>query len=156
MDNLLSRFPFIIIKKGIALLTTSIFEMLPNVGRVRKMKKIQKTDLSLIALIDDLKAKERETGAAIWRDIAVRLEKPRRNWAETNLSKLERYAEDGETVIVPGKVLAAGSISKKVTVAAFSFSAAAADAIKAAGGSVVSIQDLMAQNPKGSKVKILR
>ena len=120
------------------------------------MKTIRKTDLSLIALINDLKAAERDTGAAIWRDIAVRLEKPRRNWAETNLSKLERYAEDGETVIVPGKVLAAGSISKKVTVAAFSFSAAAADAIKAAGGSVVSIQDLMAQNPKGSKVKILR
>lgn len=120
------------------------------------MKRIQKTDPSLVALIDDLKAAERETGAAIWRDIAMRLEKPRKNWAETNLSKLERYAVDGETIIVPGKVLAAGSITKKVTVAAVSFSAAAADAIKAAGGSVVSIKDLMAQNPKGSKVKIMR
>jgi large subunit ribosomal protein L18e len=53
------------------------------------MKNIQrKTDLSLIALINDLKAAERETGSAIWRDIAERLEKPRKNWAETNLSKL--------------------------------------------------------------------
>ena len=51
------------------------------------MKNIQrKTDPSLIALINDLKAAERETGSAIWRDIAERLEKPRKNWAETNLS----------------------------------------------------------------------
>ncbi|MFA7622574.1 MAG: 50S ribosomal protein L18e, partial [Candidatus Methanomethylophilaceae archaeon] len=67
--------------------------------------KSNKTDPNLIALIDDLKAKERETGAAIWRDIAKRLEKPRRNWAETNLSKLDRYAKEGDVIIVPGKVL---------------------------------------------------
>lgn len=120
------------------------------------MKAIRKTDLSLIALIDDLKAAERDTGAAIWRDIAERLEKPRRNWAETNLSKLERYAQDGDVIVIPGKVLAAGSIAKKVTVAAFSFSEAAAEGIKAAGGKAVSIRDLMAENPKGSKVRIMR
>ena len=120
------------------------------------MKAIRKTDLSLIALIDDLKAAERDTGAAIWRDIAERLEKPRRNWAETNLSKLERYAQDGDVIIIPGKVLAAGNIVKKVTVAAFSFSEAAAEKIKAAGGRAVSIRDLMAENPQGSKVRIMR
>ncbi|MDR0791286.1 MAG: 50S ribosomal protein L18e [Methanomassiliicoccaceae archaeon] len=120
------------------------------------MKRIFKTDPNLIALIDDLKAKERETGAAIWRDIAKRLEKPKRNWAELNLSKLDRYAESGDVVLVPGKVLAAGSISKNVTVAAYSFSEKAADAISAAGGKVMSIADLMAENPKGSGVRIMR
>ena len=121
------------------------------------MKDIErKTDLSLIALINDLKAAERDTGAAIWRDIAERLEKPRRNWAETNLSKLDRYAKDGDVIIVPGKVLAAGSIEKKITVAAYAFSAAAAKGIEAAGGKVLTIKDLMAENPKGSNVKIMR
>ena len=81
-----------------------------------------KTNPQLIATIDTLKAKTRETEAAIWRDIALRLEKPKRNWAEANLSKLERYAQDGETIVVPGKVLAAGNISKKITVAAYDFS----------------------------------
>ena len=61
-----------------------------------------KTNPQLIATIDKLKAKTRETEAAIWRDIALRLEKPKRNWAEANLSKLERYAQDGETSS-PGK-----------------------------------------------------
>lgn len=121
------------------------------------MKNIQrKTDISLIALINDLKAAERETQAAIWRDVAERLEKPRNNWAETNLSKLDRYAKDGDVVIIPGKVLAAGSIGKKITVAAFAFSAAAAKGIEAAGGKALTIRELMEQNPKGSNVRIMR
>lgn len=120
------------------------------------MKGTRKTDPALVALIADLKAKERETGAAIWRDIAGRLEKPRRNWAETNLSRLERYAGEGETVIVPGKVLAAGSIGKKITVAAYSFSEPARAAIAACGGRAMTIADLMGENPKGSGVRIMR
>ncbi|MDR3282673.1 MAG: 50S ribosomal protein L18e [Candidatus Methanoplasma sp.] len=115
-----------------------------------------KTNPQLIALINDLKAKTRENEAAIWRDIALRLEKPKRNWAEANLSKLERYAKDGETVVIPGKVLAAGSVTKKLTVAAYSFSEAAVGRIKAAGGKTLTIAELMESNPKGSNVRILR
>ncbi len=118
--------------------------------------KNNKTDPALIALIDDLKAQERETGAAIWRDIAKRLEKPRKNWAETNLSKLDRYAKEGDVIIVPGKVLAAGKISKTVTVAAYSFSEAARAAILASGGNALCIPELMEKNPKGTGVRIMR
>ena len=104
----------------------------------------------------DLKAATREDPkAAIWRDIALRLEAPSRVWAEANLSKIEKYAQDGETVVVPGKVLGAGEMTKKVTVAAYSFSAKAEAAIVAAGGKAITIRELLAQNPKGSKVRIL-
>lgn len=120
------------------------------------MSKSFKTNPQLIALIADLKAKTRENEAAIWRDIALRLEKPKRNWAEANLSKLERYAKDGDTIIVPGKVLAAGSVTKKITVAAYSFSDAAAAGITAAGGKTMTIAELMESNPKGSNVRIMR
>ncbi|MDR1691025.1 MAG: 50S ribosomal protein L18e [Candidatus Methanoplasma sp.] len=115
-----------------------------------------KTNPQLIALITDLKAKTRENGAAIWRDIALRLEKPKRNWAEANLSKLERYAKEGDTILVPGKVLAAGSVTKKMTVAAYSFSDAAAAGITSAGGKTMTIKELMESNPKGSNVRIMR
>jgi large subunit ribosomal protein L18e len=116
----------------------------------------QKTNPQLVALIFDLKAKTRETEAPIWRDIALRLEKSKSNWAEANLSKLERYAKDGETVIVAGKVLAAGDISKKLTVAAYDFSDAAAVGIKNAGGKTMTIRQLMDENPKGTGVRIMR
>ena len=115
-----------------------------------------KTNPQLLATIDNLKAKTRETEAAIWRDIALRLEKPKSNWAEAKLSKLERYAKDGETIVVPGKVLAAGSISKKITVAAYSFSEAAAKEIVAAGGKTLSFEELADANPKGPGVRIMR
>lgn len=115
-----------------------------------------KTNPQLIATINNLKAMTRETEAAIWRDVALRLEKPKRNWAEANLSKLERYAEEGETIVVPGKVLAAGTISKKITVAAYDFSDAAAKAIVAAGGRAMTLEELAAANPKGTGVRILR
>ncbi len=115
-----------------------------------------KTNPQLVALIADLKAKTREDPkATIWRDIALRLEAPSRVWAEANLSKIEKYAADGETIIVPGKVLAAGDISKKVNVAAYSFSAKAAAAIVAAGGKTMTIKELMDENPSGSKVRII-
>lgn len=51
------------------------------------MKKTQKTDPNLVALIAELKRETREGDAAIWRDIAQRLEKPSRNWAEVNLEQ---------------------------------------------------------------------
>jgi len=115
-----------------------------------------KTNPQLIALIADLKAKTREDPkAAIWRDIALRLEAPNRVWAEANLSKIEKYAQDGETIIVPGKVLAAGDITKKVNVVAYSFSAKAVAQIAAAGGKTMTIRELMDENPKGSKVRIM-
>ncbi len=120
------------------------------------MKASFKTDPSLIALIFDLKATSRDNESAIWRDIAVRLEKSNKNWAETNLSKIERYAKDGETLVIPGKVLAAGNITKKVTVAAYSFSQKAKDAITESGGKAVSIRELMDTNPKGSNIRIMR
>lgn len=119
-------------------------------------KTCTKTNPRLVALIYDLKAKSREdSNAAIWQDIAHRLEKPHRVWAEANLSKIEKYAQDGETILVPGKVLAAGDLTKKVNVAAYSFSDKAAKAIVEAGGKTMTIRELMDANPSGSKVRIM-
>ncbi len=119
------------------------------------MKKVNKTNPHLLLLIDELKMMQRERGGDIWRDIAKRLEKPKRNWAEVNLSKLERYAEDGEVIIVPGKVLASGDLNKKVTIAAFSFSESAKAKIESAGGRNLSISQLMDENPEGSNIRIM-
>ncbi len=90
----------------------------------------------------------------IWRDIAERLERPLRVWPEVNVGKIGRYANDSETIIVPGKVLGAGNISKKVTVSAFKFSLDAREKIESAGGRVLTIEELMAINPKGTNVRI--
>ena len=122
----------------------------------QNMKKVSKTDPNIVLLIDELKRESREGGTAIWRDIARRLEKPRKNWAEVNISRLEIYANDGDTIVVPGKVLGAGSLSKKLTVAAFRFSESAREMIKKAGGRNLTIEELVEENPSGSGVRIMR
>lgn len=120
------------------------------------MKSSAKTNPSIIRLIDELKAASRENGAPLWRDIAKRLEKPRRNYAAVNLSKINRHTKSNDTVLVAGKVLAAGDLDHSVNVAALSFSSEASSKIEGAGGKCLAIGTLMQEHPKGSGIKILR
>ncbi len=69
--------------------------------------------------------------------------------------KIDKFARDGETIIVPGKVLSLGTMTKKVDVAAVTFSAEAKKKIQEAQGKVLSIHDLLQNNPEGKKVRIL-
>jgi len=119
------------------------------------MKKNEKANPNLVLLIESLKKESRERGVEIWRDIARRLEKPRRNWAEVNLSRLERYSEDGAVIVVPGKVLGAGNLSKKLTVAAFKFSSSARKKIEDAGGKSMTIEQLVKEMPEGNGIRIM-
>src|SRR3989304_93456 len=114
-----------------------------------------KTNPRLHRVVRELRALSRENGVAIWRDVADRLERSRKNWSEVNLSRLGRYAAKGEQVVVPGVLLGTGAIEVPVTVAAFRASAAARKKVEAAGGRSVSLLELAVQNPQGSGVKIL-
>lgn len=118
------------------------------------MRRREKTNPRVVQLIADLKRMANERGSPLWKDIAEWLEKPRRQYAEVNLSKINRYAEPNDTIIVPGKVLSSGTIEKPVTVAALAFSKKAFDKISSSG-KCMSIEELMASNPKGSGVKII-
>jgi len=115
---------------------------------------MSKTNPRLSSLIADLKSAAR-SGADVWGDIAERLEKPRRTHAEVNLGRIERYAQEDETVIVPGKVLGSGVLQKDVTVAAVDFSGTAEKKIDQVG-EAVSLETAVEQNPDGSEVRIIR
>ena len=115
----------------------------------------RKTNQSLVALIGDLKEQSRSTGSALWRDVARRLETSRSNWAEPNLSQLSRHAADEKMILVPGKLLGSGDVEGKPSVAAYSVSAGARTKIEGAGGRVLTIRELMEENPEGKEVRIL-
>ncbi len=120
------------------------------------MKNIEKTNPRLLSLISNLKAASRNNGVAIWRDIARRLEKPRRNYATVNLSKINRHTKPNDTVLVAGKVLSSGDLDHSVTVAALGFSGQAMSKIASAGGKCLDIEKLILEQPKGTGIKILR
>ena len=97
----------------------------------------------------------RENKAKIWKDVAERLAKPRRKHIAVNVSRLNRYTDKKDIVVVPGKVLGAGEISHPITVAAFTFSEKAKQKIKVARGKCLSFFELVKKNPKGSNAKMI-
>jgi large subunit ribosomal protein L18e len=117
------------------------------------MMQVQKND-QLMELLQLLKKAAIENDAAVWKRVAVELEKPTRSRRIVNIYKLDKYVREGETVIVPGKVLGTGDLTKKLSVAAYSFSGDAVVKISAKG-KAMSIKELVEKNPKGEKVRIM-
>ncbi|HIQ23857.1 MAG TPA: 50S ribosomal protein L18e, partial [Pyrodictium delaneyi] len=117
-------------------------------------KRTGSTNIIVRRTIRVLKSAANKNNAPIWRYVAELIDRPRRLRVEVNLSKINRYTQSGDVVIVPGKVLGAGSMDHPVTVAALGFSRQAVEKIRAAGGKVVHILQLIEENPRGSRVKI--
>jgi large subunit ribosomal protein L18e len=116
---------------------------------------MSKTNPRLSSLVAELKSVARDADANVWQDVAARLEKPRRTHAEVNLGRIERYAQEDETVIVPGKVLGSGALQKSVTVAAVDFSSTAETKIEQVG-ETIDLEQAIEQNPEGSNVRVIR
>tara|TARA_Y100000310_G_scaffold323753_1_gene384603 strand:+ start:2455 stop:2799 length:345 start_codon:yes stop_codon:yes gene_type:complete len=106
----------------------------------------------LVKLVQALKKKSIEDNAGLWKRVATDLEKSTRQRRVVNLSRIDRFTKDNEVVVVPGKVLGDGTLTKKVTVAAYSFSNTAKDKLSKAQSQILTIEELMQKNPKDIKV----
>ncbi|MCD6403496.1 MAG: 50S ribosomal protein L18e [Candidatus Aenigmarchaeota archaeon] len=106
-------------------------------------------------LIQTLIKKSYELDSPFLREIAEKLNKPRRQRVEVNLAHIERFTKKGDTVVVPGAVLGYGELTKPVTIAALKFSKPALEKIQKVKGKAISIRELIEINPKGTNVKIL-
>ncbi len=111
------------------------------------------TNYQLQMLLQELDVQARNS--PFWRKVADDLRKPARQRRVVNIYRIEKAALEGETVLVPGKVLSVGELNKKLSVAALTFSKDAAQKITDAKGKVLSIMDLVKQNPEGKKVRIV-
>lgn len=118
-------------------------------------KRIRSTNPDLMNLIRLLRKKSRENEVAIWRDAAERLSKPRRLRVAVNISRISRYTQENDDVLVPGKVLGAGLITHPVRVAALVFSDQARAKIHEAKGKCLSIPELVEMNPKGTNIRFI-
>ncbi len=112
------------------------------------------TNLGLKKLIADLRSLSTKEKVPLWRRVADDLSKSTRKRREVNLYTLENTLKEGEIALVPGKLLSEGELKKKVTVAAFRFSDQAKEKVTAVG-KAITLQQLMKENPKGKKVRIM-
>ena len=71
-----------------------------------------------------------------------------------NLYKIDKHTRENEIALVPGKVLSIGNLNKKIKVAAFQFSDQAKEKINLIG-KAITIKELIQENPKGNKVRII-
>lgn len=114
----------------------------------------EKADPTNPVLVETLEVLQRQE-APVWGAVRQNLGKVNRQRPEVNISDIERDAEEGETVVVPGKVLGSGRLTKKVTVAAFDVSKGARQEIEREG-EFMFIQDLVDENPEGEGVRIIK
>lgn len=115
------------------------------------VRKTKATNPILKKLIQDLIKLSNKNKAPVWKRVAADLSKPARQRRSVNLIRINKHSKVNDTILVPGKVLGTGDLDHKVTVAAFDFSEAAKKKID----NVISIQELMKKNPKGSKIKLI-
>ena len=102
----------------------------------------------LESLIQNLKTLSIKEKVKIWKRVAEDLEKPRRIRRAIDVSKIPKVVQKGETAVVPGKVL--GTEKVDVPIAAYSCSETVRKNNK-----IISLQDLIKKNPKGSKCRIV-
>ncbi len=107
------------------------------------------------ATVRELKRLSIERQRPLWKRIATDLEKPSRRRRIVNLWKVEQLAKEGELIVVPGKLLGDGVLTKKVTVAAASYSAEALKKLAASGCTALSLRELVKAHPDGKNIRIL-
>ncbi len=110
------------------------------------MKK--KTDSVLVETIIKLKKTNPE--------MAKMLAKPKRLWVSMNLGEIEEKTKEGEKVIIPGKVLSSGSLSKKIEIIAWGVSEKAVEKIKESESSFKEIVGEVKSNPELKGLTVLK
>ena len=118
------------------------------------VKRTGPSTLELKNLILELKKLASKQKIKLWKRIAQDLERPTRIRREVNLYKINKYVRQGEMALIPGKVLSLGNLDKKTTVAAYKFSNQAREKINKIG-KAITIKELIKENPKGKKIRII-
>lgn len=119
------------------------------------LRTIRKGNPELRRLLVELRKASKSHDAPLWAAVARRLDRGRHRSPPVNLGHLERLIAPKETVVVPGKLLGDGALTKPLTVAAFSYSTAARTKIHSAGGVALSIEELLKSQPEGRGVRLL-
>ena len=119
------------------------------------LRTIRKENPELAHTLIELRRTAKAHEALVWRDVALRLARPRHQVTPVNVGHLERLTQANETVVVPGKLLADGTLTKPLTVGAFHYSTAAREKIHRAGGKALQIHELLKAHPNGAGVRII-
>jgi large subunit ribosomal protein L18e len=110
----------------------------------------KKTSKELVETIINLKKHDK------WLDVARILSGSRKNMVNFNLEKINNKTNEGEIVIIPGKVLSQGEVNKKIKIIAFGFSEKAKEKLSKSKIEFSSINEEIKTNPTAKGITILK
>jgi large subunit ribosomal protein L18e len=117
------------------------------------MRETNTTNQKLQELIVEFQKKSDKSNLA--RRIAEDLSKPTRQRREVNLTRINKFTEENDVIVVPGKVLGGGELSHKITISAFKFSQSAILKLQKSGSKVIPMHDIAKVETKGKKIRII-
>jgi len=91
-----------------------------------------------------------------WINLVGILSGPRRKKVCVNLEEINKEAKEGETVVIPGKVLSQGTINKKIKVVALAFSNKAKEKLLSAKCEISYMLEEIKSNPSAKGIKVIK
>ena len=116
--------------------------------KIKKQIK-KKTNSELVETI--LKAAKNEKQF----QVAQIISGPRRKRMNLNLDEIDNIAKEGETVVVPGKVLQQGELNKKIKIIALNFSENAKEKLSRSKKDFATIEEEIKKNPDAKGIRII-
>lgn len=91
-----------------------------------------------------------------WHKVTQIISAANREYSSVNLEKIDKETKAGDIVVIIGKVLSAGHITKKVRIAALGISEVAKEKLKESKSEYVPLLEEIKVNPKALGVKLIR
>lgn len=129
------------------------------------MDKVKRTQLSKTKLKGRIHKKTNpKLAAAIylatkspaWLKLAKMLSQSTRKHSSVNLEEIDKQTSMGDTVLVPGRVLSVGEITKKIKICSFGISKEALERLTKTRSEWVHILDEIKKNPRAEGLKIIK
>jgi large subunit ribosomal protein L18e len=91
-----------------------------------------------------------------WMKYARFLSQSTRKHSSVNLREIDKQTSMGDTVMVPGRVLSIGDMTKKVKICSFGISGQALEKLKKTKSAWCSILDEIKSNPRAEGLKVIK
>lgn len=91
-----------------------------------------------------------------WMEISSSLSGLSNDRVVFNLDFIDKQVKTGETVVIPGKVLSMGELTKKIKIVALAASKSAIEKINKNGSTFTTIIEEIKSNPEAKGIKILK
>jgi ribosomal protein L18E len=91
-----------------------------------------------------------------WQEVSKFIAGPARRYASVNLFEIDEKTKAGDTIVILGKVLSKGELTKKLRICALGISESAKEKLKPTKSEFIFLLDEMKKNAKAEGIKILK